>query len=144
MKKKIPGTSDAWLTICLSHLPSNPAYYIVSWRILGQFQQELSKCEQQNEMSVSWVHCASHKHRQIWPLNNAWVDKFSDHYKVAWLLELLLEQLCWKPRYEHFVNLNCIHIFLPNYLKFNVIYKVLLDYNYTYWPYYMYYLQNFL
>ena len=28
MKKKILGTSDAWLTSCLAHQPSDPAYYI--------------------------------------------------------------------------------------------------------------------
>ena len=33
-KKIILGTSDAWSTIRLSHRPSNPAYYIVNWRIL--------------------------------------------------------------------------------------------------------------
>ena len=32
-KKIIFGTSDAWSAICLSHRPSNPAYYIVNWRI---------------------------------------------------------------------------------------------------------------
>ena len=32
-KKIILGTSDAWSTIRLSHRPSNPAYYIVNWRI---------------------------------------------------------------------------------------------------------------
>ena len=36
MKKKIIlGTSDTWLTSCLSHRPSKPAYYIVDERILG-------------------------------------------------------------------------------------------------------------
>ena len=33
MKKIILGTSDAWWTIRLSHRPSDPAYYIVNWRI---------------------------------------------------------------------------------------------------------------
>ena len=32
-KKIILGTSDAWSTIRLSHHPSDPAYYIVNWRI---------------------------------------------------------------------------------------------------------------
>ena len=32
-KKIILETSDAWSTIRLSHRPSNPAYYIVNWRI---------------------------------------------------------------------------------------------------------------
>ena len=32
-KKIILGTSDAWSTIRLSHRPSDPAYYIVNWRI---------------------------------------------------------------------------------------------------------------
>ena len=34
MKKKILGTSDAWLTSCLSYQPSEPAYYIVDCQIL--------------------------------------------------------------------------------------------------------------
>ena len=34
MKKIMLGTSDAWLTIRLSQRSSNPAYYIVNWRIL--------------------------------------------------------------------------------------------------------------
>ena len=34
-KKIILGTSDAWSTIRLSHRPSDPAYYIVNWRISG-------------------------------------------------------------------------------------------------------------
>ena len=32
-KKIILGTSDAWSTSHLSHQPSEPAYYIVDWRI---------------------------------------------------------------------------------------------------------------
>ena len=32
-KKVILGASDAWLMSCLSHRPSNPAYYIEDWRI---------------------------------------------------------------------------------------------------------------
>ena len=32
MKKKILGMSDAWLTIHLSHRPSEPAYYIVGFQ----------------------------------------------------------------------------------------------------------------
>jgi hypothetical protein len=35
-KKIILGTSDAWLTIHLSHRPSDPPYYIRDWRISGQ------------------------------------------------------------------------------------------------------------
>ena len=34
MQKILLGTSDAWSTIRLSHRPSDPAYYIVNWRIL--------------------------------------------------------------------------------------------------------------
>ena len=33
IKKIILGTSDSWSTIRLSHRPSNPAQYIVDWRI---------------------------------------------------------------------------------------------------------------
>ena len=33
IKKIIHGTSDSWSTNFLSHRPSNPAYYIVNWRI---------------------------------------------------------------------------------------------------------------
>ena len=32
MKKKMLGMSDAWLTIHLSHRPSEPAYYIVGFQ----------------------------------------------------------------------------------------------------------------
>ena len=35
MKKILLGKSDTWSTIHLSHRPSNPAYYIVNWRISG-------------------------------------------------------------------------------------------------------------
>ena len=34
IKKMILGTSNSWSTIRLSHRPSNPAWYIVDWRIL--------------------------------------------------------------------------------------------------------------
>ena len=34
-KKITLGTSDAWSTICLSHRPSYPEYYISNWRIFG-------------------------------------------------------------------------------------------------------------
>ena len=37
MKKKILGMSDAWLTSRLSHRPSEPAYYIVDFRISSCF-----------------------------------------------------------------------------------------------------------
>ena len=47
MKKKILGTSDAWLTSHLSHRPSEPAYYIVDCQIfcvkLFQNHAEFSK-----------------------------------------------------------------------------------------------------
>ena len=36
MKKILLGTSDAWSPIHLSPRPSNPAYYIVNWRIFIQ------------------------------------------------------------------------------------------------------------
>ena len=32
LKKLILGTSNSWSTICLSHRPSDPAYFIVNWR----------------------------------------------------------------------------------------------------------------
>ena len=32
-KKKMLGTSDPWLTSCLSHRPSEPAYYMVDCQI---------------------------------------------------------------------------------------------------------------
>ena len=32
-KKIILGSSDAWSTIHLAHRPSEPAYYIIKWRI---------------------------------------------------------------------------------------------------------------
>ena len=35
IRKIILGTSDSWSTIRLSHRPSNPALYIVDWRIFG-------------------------------------------------------------------------------------------------------------
>jgi hypothetical protein len=34
LQEIILGTSDAWSTIRLSHLPSNPAYHILNWLIL--------------------------------------------------------------------------------------------------------------
>ena len=46
MKKKIIlGTSDAWSMIRLSHRPSDPAYYIVNWRI----------SELERQASASWL-----------------------------------------------------------------------------------------
>ena len=36
IKNIILGTSDSWLTIRLYHCPSNPAYYIVDWRIFAE------------------------------------------------------------------------------------------------------------
>ena len=43
-EKTIFGTSDAWSTSCLSHRPSEPAYYIIDCQISGftfaQFSRE--------------------------------------------------------------------------------------------------------
>ena len=36
-EKSILGMSDAWLTSCLSHQPSEPAYYIVDCQIFNAF-----------------------------------------------------------------------------------------------------------
>ena len=41
-KKIILGTSDAWSAIRLSHRPSDPAYYIVSWRIFSNICSSIS------------------------------------------------------------------------------------------------------
>ena len=70
-KKVILGTSDAWLTIRLSHRPSDPLYYIVNWRILI--------------LTISPSFCM----KLIWISRNAWMQ-WVDNSNAIWPHLLLL------------------------------------------------------
>ena len=75
-QKKILGASDGWSTIRLSHHPSNPAYYIVNWRI-SYFNSQCSKCFKDFK---SWDHSlywfeSRNIHKELGPIvmtENKW------------------------------------------------------------------------
>ena len=55
MKKIILGTSDAWSTIRLSHRPSDPAYYIVNWRIFIKSKTTLCRGTKRIVGITAWM-----------------------------------------------------------------------------------------
>ena len=51
-KEIMLGTSDAWSMGHLSHCPSEPAYYIVDWRILSNKKLATAPCDQKRKSSL--------------------------------------------------------------------------------------------
>ena len=88
-KKIILGTSDTWLTIRLSHRPSNPANYIVNWRIFDLTQTIVNFYRPTpNESTMS----PAFRSHQCWRNSN-----------------YCCQELRWKQMFQRRYFIRCIH-----------------------------------
>ena len=77
-EKIILGTSDTWLTSHLSHQPSEPAYYIVDWKIFTFVLGTPKGEDNQGQRPPSHALSADDKAAKVAALSQAldFIDKF--------------------------------------------------------------------
>ena len=117
MKKIILGTSDAWSTICLSHRPSDPAYYIVNWRISyrGLWEDCLMFLEDIWKIIKGSL-------EDLWRImGGSWEDRgriVKDFLETRYFMNLVNGSIIFKPVWKFGNAASNWHVQDDNYQKF--------------------------
>ena len=94
------GTSDAWSMGRLSHRPSEPAYYIVDWRILSDKKLATAPCDQKRKSSLKHANIPNYF---LFQLN---IHVFTLIYDLNWRKTWVLVLGMVTPKNQYFLLLN--------------------------------------